>query len=196
MKRYAWQILRKEATFTAVSGELQAGIIPADFDRFVSETFWDRGNERMISGPITAVEWQSRKAVSYNGPYRKFIYRGGQVFVFPPLGGGEPCAYEYVSKNWVDTTGDGAGDAAAFQADSDSTLLDSELLVFGIVYAWLLDEGQPTAPRRLKDFEDRLTLLVRQDQPNARILAAGDIFGRGRHFTGAPMAAEEFYWRN
>ena len=42
MKKYAWQALRNEHTFTATATEEQTGALPDDFDRFVPETFWNR----------------------------------------------------------------------------------------------------------------------------------------------------------
>jgi hypothetical protein len=101
MKAYPWQDLRKEQTFTATSGEAQSGVIPSDFDRFIPETFWDRSNEKLISGPISDVEWGSLKALSYNGYQKKFIYRGDGVSIIPAMGGTESCAFSYASdRDW------------------------------------------------------------------------------------------------
>ena len=55
MRNAAWLDLRKERTFTAIAGETQTGILPADFNRFVPETFWDRTNIQFVVGPVSAV---------------------------------------------------------------------------------------------------------------------------------------------
>jgi hypothetical protein len=183
MKKYPWQILRKEQTFTAISGETQTGILPADFDRFVAETFWDRSTPKLMVGPISAVEWQGLNAKSYTGPEKKFALRGNSVIVQPVFGGGESLAFEYVSKNWCQSSGGTA--QATWAADTDMGILSEELITLGVIFEYLDGAGQP-AGTALGKFTDYWNVLVQNDEPTARIMSAGDIFGPGRHFTGTP----------
>src|SRR5262245_11591008 len=74
MKKIAWQALRREKTFTSVAGETQTGILPADFDRFVPETFWNRSDIQLITGPVPASQWQGLKAGGHQGA-PKFAHR-------------------------------------------------------------------------------------------------------------------------
>lgn len=184
MKSAAWQVLRKEQTLTTVSGLEQTGAIPSDFDRFVPETFWDRTNLRQIAGPITAVEWQGLVASSYTGTQRKFIYRGDSVFIIPAYSAGSTLAFEYVSQNWCQSSG-GTGQTA-FAADTDTGILDEELLTLSLIYAYLDSEGQPTAAKAERDLNNYLKTLLKNDQPNGGILTVADIFRGGRHFDGVP----------
>lgn len=189
MTQAAWQVLRKEVTFTAVSGEAQPGILPSDFDRFVPETFWNRSDRFLLAGPISPAQWNGLKALTYEArDARKFIYRGNAIQVIPAFGGGEACAFEYVSRNWVDTNGDGEGDAASWQADTDTTVLDDDLLVYGIAFEWLASEALDSAGPMLGQYVERLNLLLSNDQPSADVLVTGDIFAPSttRHFQGAP----------
>lgn len=187
MKLVGWQALRKERTFTAIAGETQTGIIPSDFDRIVTETFWDRSNARLISGPITPAEWNGRKAVSYSGPDYKFIYRGGVVSISPVLAGGESLAFEYVSNKWVLAV-DGTTYKTGFTVDTDTALLDEELITLGVIFEFLQGEGQPYQVAA-NAYEDRFKQMIENDQPDAGILVAADIFGNGRHFNGVPASA-------
>ena len=182
MKTVDWQILRKEQTFTSISGETQTGILPDDFDRFVTETFWDRSAQKLITGPISAVQWQSLKAGGYSGD-PKFIYRGGAVAILPAYGAGSSLAFEYVSKNWCQSAGADAQNAWA--ADTDTPILDEELFILGIKLLSLTDDGQPNGVAA-KDFDDYFATLLGNDQPSAGIMVSADIFGGGRHFGGAP----------
>lgn len=189
MTQAAWQVLRKEVTFQAVSGEAQPGILPADFDRFVPETFWNRSDRFLLAGPISPAQWNGLKALDYVAPdSRKFIYRGNAIHVIPAFGGGEACAFEYVSRNWVDTNGDGEGDAASWQADNDMALLDEELLLYGVAFEWLASESLESAGPMFGQYVDRLNLLLGNDQPSADVLVTADIFApsSSRHFQGAP----------
>lgn len=183
MKVAAWQDLRKEQTFTAVAGAAQANILPDDFDRFVPETFWNRTDIELITGPVSATEWQSLKANSYAGT-RKYILRGGAVSIIPDMDGGETLAFEYVSNEWCQDSG-GTGQTY-FQGDTDTGVLDEELLTLALIYEYLDSEGMPTNKAAL-NFEAYSKTLLGNDQPKVPILAAADIFG-GRHFTGDPGA--------
>jgi hypothetical protein len=176
MKAYAWQALRKEITFAALAAEEQAAL-PADFDRIVPETLWDRTNYALISGPASAVQWQSLKADSYSDTTRPYYaYRGGKLLILPVPAAGVSIGGEYVSQNWCTDS-----------ADDDLSLLEDDLMAAGIKYAYLTDEGQPNAAAA-GDFNDYLGTLLANDQPTGNILSAGDLFGGGRHFAGAPSA--------
>lgn len=185
MKRVAWQALRKERTFTSVATETQTSILPSDFDRFVPETFWNRTDYQLIAGPVGAVEWQGLKAFNHQGN-PKFAYRGGDVLVIPAPGAGKAFAFEYVSNQWCRSTG-GTG-RTAWAADTDTGVIDEELITRGLKYAFLTDEGLPNAVAA-QEFDDYFTLLVGNDQPSAGVMLAADIFGGGRHFDGAPPVA-------
>lgn len=191
MESVEWQVLRKEQTFTAVAGENQANILPDDFNRFVKETFWDRTNKVLIAGPIQAVEWQSIKAQGHTYLDPKFIHRGNAVSIYPAMGGGESLAFEYVSDEWC-TDSAGTTGQTAWAADTDVSLIDEELITLGVLYEHLASEGQP-AGGAFQDFKDRLRVLKKSDQPRARILSAGDVFGRGRHYGGAPLGSRSSY---
>ncbi len=184
MRSTVWQVLREEKTFTALAQETQTSIIPADFDRFIPETFWDRTNGVLVTGPIGPVEWQGLKAASYAGR-PKFAHRGGNILAVPAFDGGETLAFEYVSKNWVDTNGDGSGNASAWAADANTSILDEELMTLGVVYEFLAANGLPVNMAAFA-YETRFALMIENDQPSESILVAGDIFGGGRHFGGAP----------
>lgn len=186
MKTVAWQTLRKEQTFTAVAGSEQTGALPNDFDRFVPETFWDRTNRVLVSGPQTPTRWQAMQAGGYNDHYPRFIYRGGSVFVSPDASGGESMAFEYVSNQWCQDSG--STGQTAFAADTDTGILDEELLTLALIYRYTVSEGMETAMVARENFERHLNTLIKNDQPKARIMVAADIFGGGRHFTGEPPA--------
>lgn len=184
MSMVEWQDLRVERTFTAIAGETQTGIIPADFDRFVPETFWDRSGSVLLSGPITSAEWGGLKAQNYLGVVRKFIYRGDKVLAVPAFAGGESLAFEYVSSMWALSSSNVP--QARFILDTDTAILDEELITHGVAYEFLNGEGLPSAVAKAA-YEERFDLMVGNDQPVAGIMMAGDVFGRNsRHYNGSP----------
>lgn len=182
MKAFPWQALRSEQTFTAIAGSEQTAILPSDFDRFMAETFWDRTNKLLVTGPVSPVEWQSLKVSSYTGAPR-FAWRGDAVLLIPDMLGGEALAFEYVSKNWAQSS---AGDAqASFTADDDTARIDEELLTLGTIYEYLAGEDLPFQKARM-DYMEFFERVTGNERADANILLAGDIFGGGRHFGGAP----------
>jgi hypothetical protein len=184
MKVFAWQILRKEQTFTSVATEEQTSILPSDFDRIVKETFWDRTTPVKITGPASPSEWQGLKARSYSDTsYPKFAYRGDGLLVIPTLAAGKSLAFEYVSKNWCQDSG--STGQTAWAADTDTGILDEELLTLGLEYVYLEGEGLPSNVAA-QDFQDYYRTLTKNENPTAGILNAGDIFGTGRHYGGVP----------
>ena len=137
-----------------------------------------------MPGPITPTEWNGLKATGYSGPPHKFIIRGGQLSVIPTMGAGNSLAFEYVSNQWAESSGGTA--QASFQADTDVPKLSEELIIYGMIYEWLEGEGQPSA-RAALEYMNLFDKLAKDDQPNAGIMVAGDLFARtGRGFSGQP----------
>lgn len=184
MQAYPWQALRNEQTFTAVAGSEQASILPTDFDRFIPETFWDRTNTLLIVGPVSAVQWQGLKAGGYSGNPR-FAWRGDAVLIAPDMDGGESLAFEYISKNWCQSSGGTTQDAMT--ADDDVGLISEELLTLGATYEYLAGEDLPYQKARA-DYMEFYKGLTGNERAKPGILLSGDIFGGGRHFGGAPIA--------
>lgn len=184
-----WQILRKEHTYTSVAAEEQIADVTStvsDFDRFVAETHWDRTDNNLVAGPISPLEWQTYQALNYTDTLTpKFIYRGKSLRITPTMASGKSMAFEYVSKNWCESSG-GTGQAE-WAADTDVSLIDEELLTLGVVYASLSAEGLPSAAA-LSEFEECLNDLWTNDQPDAEVMTAGDIFGGGRHYGVGPAS--------
>lgn len=194
MSSYAWDILTEEKTFTAPGAEvlLAAAAMPADFDRFVPETFWNRADNNLLSGPVGAVEWQGLKVQTFSSQNKKFRYRGGDILTQPVIASGAAMAFEYVSNKWVDIASPGTP-KVAFTIDTDTALISEELITRGTVYEWLLGEGQPwnVAAKGYKDYFD---LLVDNERASGNVSPAGDIFSQNsRHFTGDPKASRASY---
>ena len=188
MKMFPWQVLRTEHSFTSIAGTEQTGILPADFDRFVPETFWNRSESRFMSGPVSSVEWQSLVGVTYAGNERKFAQRGNSILVYPALSAGATLAFEYISVNWCQSSG-GTGQSA-WAADTDTGVLDEELITLRMVLDYAAAENLP-ANKAAADYQEYLDLLTANERSNGNILAVADIFGPGRRFSGAPLTTGE-----
>jgi hypothetical protein len=193
--RASWQAMRRLQTFAATAAETQVSAIPADFARFYPETFWDRTNNAIITGPIDPTDYDSRRinasVTGYTGPMRWFMRRGNDMLVWPIPSGGESYAFEYQSNSFCQSA---LGVAqSAWTADTDTGVLDEELFTLGMVAFFLEADGQPSQMARAT-YERRLREAFGNDAPTGNVSSAGDIFGPGRHSTGEPGGARGWWW--
>ena len=197
MLTYNWNILRKEKAFTASGNEIvvTAANMPSDFNRFVTETFWDRSSSNLVSGPISPVEWQGLKVQTFASQNKKFIYRGGDVLTQPVFDVGTSLAFEYVSENWADVAAANSP-KSSMTIDTDIGIIDEELIIYGTIFEWLSAEGQP-AGVAAKEYQDHFNLMIDNDETTASVAVSGDIFAQNtRHFTGDPKASRSSYGGN
>lgn len=180
-----WQQLRTEQTFTGIAGSVQTSILPADFNRMVPETFWNRSAQKLITAAASAVEWQNMKGISYTG-VPKFVIRGNSLYILPELAGGESLAFEYISNNFARAASGGAAQSS-FLLDADTTVLDEPLIALGAIWRYKADEGLPYAADKVK-YDLRRGLLLGNNEPTSDIMLSADIFGGERAYSGAPTA--------
>lgn len=189
VSRGIWEALRTQRTFEATAGEQQLSALPADMDRLIAETMWDRTNARLISGPVPAAQWQSLVAVYPSGNYaRWFALRGGELYIFPGMLGAEDMAFEYFSRNYS-TTSSGTPQSR-WAADTDLARLPEELFTLGVIAFYLRSEGLPFE-HAMQDYELRFQKEAANDQPRSGVLSAGDMFGGQRAWPGSPAAGPD-----
>jgi hypothetical protein len=141
VKLCEWPKLLTLATITTVNGTSDYAV-PDDFDRFVDQTAWDRANDTEMLGPdIPQVDrWYRESDVATSGIYRRYRYIGGYIRVWPtPTVSSEEIVYEYVSKNWCQTTGGTA--KARMSIDTDEPRVDDQLLILGLKWRFLNTKG-------------------------------------------------------
>jgi hypothetical protein len=137
--RHNWQVITKEKTFTSVAAETQTSAVPSDFDRFVNDTFFNRTEKRKLEGPLNPQQWQFHKSVVATTLVEAFRQRGDDILITPTPTAGQTMAYEYVSKNWCETSG--AVEQAAWAADTDVGILSEELMTLGVIWRWQKAKG-------------------------------------------------------
>ena len=142
---YDWQTLVKEETHTTIAAESQGVMttIASDFLRFSNDTMWNRTTNRKFYGPLNNTEWQTLKGIVVNGVTNYFRIRGNLLLLNPIPTVGQSLVFEYIGKNWVDTTGDGSANATSYAADANTTVLDEDLITLGVVWRFLKQKGLP-----------------------------------------------------
>ena len=140
-RRFDWQTLIREATFLTAAAEQQTTLASiTGFARIIDGTMWNRTQSRPVHGPLTPEEWQHRKAATAQaGIDHCFRIRGDAILFSPEPPAGDTVAFEYVSSQWCRSAG-GAGQSD-WLADSDSALIDEEILRLDLVWRFLKAKG-------------------------------------------------------
>jgi hypothetical protein len=142
MKRYEWQELTKEVTFTSTGTISQGSLasIASDMDRFVNDTFWNRGLREKIQGPVTQQQWQQDLSFNVVGPPYKFIVNDGTLYVGPtPLAAGQTLAFNYITQNWCQSSV-GTGQAV-WTADTDTTKIPERIHRLDLIWRFKSAKG-------------------------------------------------------
>ena len=182
-RRHEWAELQAERVFSALAAETQTGMVPTDFDRMIPDTFWNRSARRKAVGPLSPQDWQYQKGWGVNAAIEhQWMRRGADIVLTPAPAAGEELAFEYIRSTPVRAL---AGTLKAqFDDDSDTFLLDEEILTLGVAWRYLRQKGLDYA-EELKAYEWR----VAQSAPASRGSSAISIGGTGQGI-GQAMVAE------
>jgi hypothetical protein len=164
-RRYPWQILVNEWNFNTVNGVTQSNAIPPDFDRFINNTTFDRSTRRGVVGPVTAQRWQSMQAQPIIAlVYLSYRMRTGQYIMYPVPPGGQHIYLEYVSANWANGVAGqpDAGAKTSFTQDTDTTVLDEELMTLGLRWRFQAAKGLDYS-ESMKTYEMRVEQAIARD---------------------------------
>ena len=141
LSKWTWQVLVKEHTFTLVTSD-QDYALPTDFRYIRPDTQWNRNDQRQLIW-ITSEEWQFFKGwTTVNGLNLRARLRNNTVEFEQTITAGDngkTIAYEYVSKYWTQSSSSVA--QQKFAADTDTSLLDEELLTLGLIWRFRKAKG-------------------------------------------------------
>lgn len=166
-RRYFWNKLRREHTFTTLAAASQgASSIPDDFDCIVPETIFNRTQRREVYGPITPQEWQQLQATLITAVNPSYILRGGEIYLSPTPSAGETIAYEYMSDCWAQSSGGTLQNS--FLADTDTILFPEEVFKQGLIWRFRAHKSYEHETDRLK-YERYVTDLAIRDGCKPRL---------------------------
>lgn len=161
-RRYPWEALLTEASFTTVATTSQGTLtsIASDIDSIVNRTMWNRDMQDRIAGAISPQDWQEQLAVTDAGPYYDFRIRGGDLLLYPTPPAGDTIFFEYKSKNWCEDSG-GTGQAN-WAADDDVGRLDEHLMTLGLRWRFLQAQGFDYG-EAFRDYEMQVNEVMAKD---------------------------------
>ena len=134
-KRHDWQALTVERTFTSLNQVEQTGAIPSDYDRLIyAADVWDRTQNLKFAGPTPSRVWQDLQTNLTGGIVGWWRLLGGELHIFPAQDAGNTLAFEYISKNWCESSGGTGQDA--FAANTDVARIPEHLIELEIIWRW------------------------------------------------------------
>ena len=164
-RRHEWANLQREYTFsTADSTEGYA--LPSMFLRLVPDSLWNRTRRFRFGGPLSSADWQAYKASLTSMAFQTYRIRGTgtttlpQILIAPTPAAIETIAFEYVSKAVGIASG---AEIAAFTADGNTFLWDSELLTLGTIWRYKKAEGQDYS-EEFRTFELAIQDMIKADK--------------------------------
>jgi hypothetical protein len=143
----------------------EAYALPSDLAYIIVQTEWDRNFRWQLLGPLDAQEWQVIKSgISPVGPRMRFRIMQGQFYI-NPVGSAtsvytDNIVFEYVSNQWVGVAATPTiGAQIAYQADTDVSLINEDLLSIGLKWRFLRAKGLDWQPyeAEYKAKKDKIT---------------------------------------
>lgn len=117
--------------------------LPADYDRQINRTQWDKGNHWELLGPKSPQEWQYMKSgIVSTGPRMRYRILGGYFQLWPPALVSTQIGFEYTSNAWV-TALDGTK-KAAFSNDADTCIFRDRTMICGSKFEFFSIKGFDT----------------------------------------------------
>lgn len=135
-----WQVLNFDASFTTVATEIQGSIntIAPNYRFILNDTIYNTTRRWPVYGAMSPQEWAKQKALFALVPYNQYRITGGSIRFIPNPTAGDICTFQYQSKNWVT---DGSNTFNAFTTDTQTSLLDEDLLELGLKWRWKAEKG-------------------------------------------------------
>lgn len=131
-RRVDWGALQATATLTG-DGTNKVHALPAGFAR-LSKGIAIRSGTSIVR-PLTRAEWNALTPVE--GTPRYFLLEGTEVTLWPFLADAATATASYQSDLWT------SAGSSAFTVDSQTSLIDEDLFMKGLIVRWRRQKGMP-----------------------------------------------------
>lgn len=141
--------------------------MPADYDRIVDRTQWDKTRHWEMIGPLSSQQWQFLKSAFIStGPRVRWRMMGNMFQIWPLLGTSEYLGFDYISNGWVtDTTGNTKSN---FSLDTDMCIYPDRLMTLGLKLKYFEIKGFDTSSIR-HDYQGELDRAKAMDGGSATL---------------------------
>lgn len=150
---YDWGELRVVGQVDLIEGQ-NVYVLPADYQSIVPDSAWETDGSRKVDIPTSDQMWYQYKFSSLTtaGTIRARFY-GNTVEVIEPFNGGS-FTYEYVSKFPIRDIEDNPKEF--FTADTDTWLLDNQVLILGVQAHWKQAKQMPDYKENMQNYMQKM----------------------------------------
>lgn len=140
--KYQWTALQLATSFVTVAAQNQGLVstIAPNLRYVLNQTIWNRTLRYRVLGPASPQTWEQLEAMSIAGPWNQWRIQGGYIKLFPVPVAGQSCYFEYVTSNWA-LANDGVTGKSAFSVDTDTSLLNENIMALGLTWRWRAAKG-------------------------------------------------------
>lgn len=136
--------------------------LPADYDRIIDKTQWDKSKRWEMLGPETPQQWQWLKSGWIStGPRIRYRIIQNRFQIWPPMAASEYLGFEYLSNGWVIAT-NGTTLKTSFTLDTDTCVFPDRLMVMGLKLRYFEIKGFNTTVLR-HDYQGELDIAKAND---------------------------------
>jgi hypothetical protein len=162
--RYTWSVLQKIETHSALAAEDQGTLVSIAADISLTHirhmTMWNQTTTRRVEGPLSPREWSDLKGSGIAYAWDHFRIYNGKLYITPAPTLADSIAFEYISKNWCQSSGGTA--QAAWAADTDTGILDEDIMALGVRWRWRRSIGLDYS-EEFNDYERRVMQVTSGD---------------------------------
>lgn len=140
--------------------------MPADYDRQIDNTQWDKSKHWVMLGPETAQQWEWLiSGYISTGPRIRYRIFGNYFQIWPALGTANTLGFEYISNAWAS---DASGTAkTTFTVDTDTCIYPDVLMVLGLKNKYFQVKG--LGPIYQEDYDKQLSIAKANDAGSATL---------------------------
>lgn len=178
VKAHEWSALTDEPYVFQTVANQEFYPFPADFDRVIGNTQWDRSMHWQLLGPDDPqiARWRRESNISTASPRLISRQEGANLSIYPiDVEGGHTIVYDYVSRNWAVVGVNSASPptipaATIGVADTDITVFNSDLMIAGLKYRFMMAKGMASSQALQLEYIDWLKRSIAADLGGGQIL--------------------------
>ena len=160
--------MTRAATATATTVTLSFSQVrytfPADFDRLVDDTQWDKTQNWPIYGPESPQQWQWLKSgFVASTPIYRFRQMGGLFQIWAPMVQDDYSGFEYISNYWVGVSTPLTLSKTSFTVDTDVCVFPDRLMISGLKFRFAEMEGLERAVAYEREWVRQLNIAKASD---------------------------------
>jgi hypothetical protein len=174
--RGKWRALMRRNSFTLSTSAVDQGAVngtivtASDFSYMLGDTFWNLTLDQPINGPLDEFEEELEAATAVSGPYQRWANRGGRLLIYPQPTAADSASFMYISKAFCQASG--GTKQLAWAADTDTGVLDEQLLELDLIWRWKRANGLDYA-EEFNTCEARIAAALAYEAAGKRISLEG-----------------------